>query len=104
MENSNPEQNSFLWKVGIYAIGLVLGITAKLATLADQKQLSWGKAWIHGTIALSSGWCCWWLLESKGMTEIAPVAGAVIGRYGDHMLLAIWKGFKKAIFPNMDDK
>ena len=103
MENNNPEQGSFYWKVIIYFIGLVLGIASKLATLNEQKSLSWSKTFLHASVAFAAAWAMWFFLEARGMSNIAPVASVIIGRYGDNMLLAIWKNLKKLIFSETKD-
>lgn len=97
MQEHGPDSSTFFWKIAIYVGGLVIGITAKLATLYEQDKLNFKKFFLHTSLALSSAWIVYFFLDSRGLSSWMPIAGPLIGRFGDYVLIAIWKMVKERI-------
>jgi len=92
-----PEITNFVVKGVIYVCGILLGLMAKLAYISKEKPLTMKDFFIHGTVAFACAWCVWALLEHYGYLDYANISSVIVGRYGDYILMAIWKAIKNAI-------
>lgn len=97
MEENSQEQGPFVIKLGIYAAGVVIGLVAKLATINNERNLSWREIIFHTSVAFACAWVVWLVLASMGKHDMALIAAVIIGRFGDSMLIAIGKSIRKGI-------
>lgn len=42
-------------------------------------------------VALMTAWIAWFVFEIRGWGQWAPAAAAICGRFGDEILIWIWK-------------
>lgn len=94
------EIHNFIYKAGLYILGIVLGVAAKLAILNKEKPLTIKDFILHGVIAFACAWLVWALLEHYGRLDLANIASVIVGRYADYILVAIWKAVRNAINSN----
>lgn len=92
-----PEITNFFVKAIIYVCGIILGLMAKLAIMSKEKPLTMKDFFIHGSIALACAWLVWAILEHYGYLDMANVMSVIVGRYGDYILMAIWKSIKNSM-------
>lgn len=95
--DNNEEYQSILYKIILYVAGIVLGLTAKLALINKEKTLTVKDFILHSSVAFACAWCVWAILAHYDQLEYANVISVIVGRYGDYVLYAIWKGIKNII-------
>ncbi len=103
MGDANNETQSLIIKIAIYAGGLILGITAKLADLYNRSILNAKTFVLHTTIALSCAWVVWGLLKYHGYEDVAPWVSPILGRFGDSIIMQFYEGIKTFI-KNLSEK
>lgn len=97
------ESTNFLIKLGIYIAGVTIGLLSKLAIMRNERKITVWEAVMHSLTAFACAWIVWNLMNHYHAEDWAKNGVSVIvGRYGDYILLAIWKAFKIAI--NAKDK
>ncbi len=100
---TDKESENFIIKILVYAIGVSIGLAAKLSIINQQKKLTLSVAFMHMFIALSAAWLSWFVLDYYHAQDWLKNGTAVIvGRYGDYILIAGWKAFKLMV--NSKDK
>ena len=97
MPIDNEEYHNVLYKVGLYVVGIVLGLSAKLALINKEKPLTVKDFVLHSSIAFACAWCVWAIMAHYDQLDYANVVSVIVGRYGDYVLYAIWKGIKNII-------
>lgn len=97
MPDNNPETNSLLVRIGIYAAGTILGVGAKLAMLNNENKLTMKTIIFHSVVAFATAWIVWWMLEGKLNENILVAVSVVVGRFGDVILISFGKGIIKFI-------
>ena len=97
MPVENEEYRSFLVKISLYIIGIILGLVAKLAVINKEKPLTIKDFILHSSIAFACAWLVWAILSYYGRLELANIFSVIVGRYGDHILFAIWKAIKNML-------
>lgn len=102
MDNQN-ETAHFLVKFGVYIGSVAFGLAARLFTINNQRKLQWKEVLMHTAVAFACAWLIWNLMDHYKAEEWAKNSVAVIvGRFGDAVLMAIWKYFKMLV--NSDNK
>jgi hypothetical protein len=97
MAEATEETSKFVIKVGVYIVGTLLGLGAKLAAINYEKGLSMKAIIYHTMVAFACAWLVWFGLKQVGQEEFAMPAAVVVGRFGDTILIQLGKGIKKAI-------
>lgn len=97
MPAENHETTNFFVKAGIYLFGILLGLGVKLAKMHKEKPLTKLEFILHSIVAFACAWLVWNLLEHYNRLWMANIASVIVGRYGDQILLLIWKGVKNLI-------
>lgn len=97
MPIDNNESANFWTKAGLYLIGIILGLGAKLAVMNKEKPLTVRDFILHGFIAFACAWLVWAILAHYDYLDFANIASVIVGRYADFILVAIWKSIKKSI-------
>ena len=88
-DTPNHETASFWVKMGLYILGAMLGIGAKLATMQRSKPITMTDALIELTIASAASFLVWsWFHFYLKQDDLAIIASVIVGRYGDSILLA----------------
>ena len=94
----NPETQSLIVKLAIYAGGVGIGLAAKLAMIREDRKLTVWEIAAHSLTAFACAWIVWNVMNHYNAQDWAKNGVSVIvGRYGDYILLAIWKAFKSTI-------
>lgn len=91
------EDTSFLVKIATYAIGIILGLGAKLAIIHKEKTLTLKEFVLHSIVAFACAWLVWSALAYYGKLDLANIFSVIVGRYSDVILMAAWKQLKKLI-------
>jgi hypothetical protein len=98
MPNANSENTSLWIKVGLYIMGSILGIGAKLATMQRVKPIKMTDAIIELSIASAASFLVWSFFHFKlKEDDLAIVASVIVGRYGDNILIAAFNKIEKMI-------
>lgn len=97
MAEGTEETGKFAIRVGIYIIGTLLGLGAKLAAINYEKGLSMKAIVYHTMVAFACAWLVWFVLIHYGQQDYAMPAAVVVGRFGDTIILQIGKAIKKGI-------
>ncbi|MDW0314037.1 MAG: hypothetical protein QN716_01560 [Nitrososphaeraceae archaeon] len=79
-----------IYKLAIYVPGVIIGLSAKLSKIRRHKKLTWQEALFQTTVAFSSAWIVWFILDYYGYSKLAAPASVVCGRFGDEVI--IWVG------------
>lgn len=95
--HETSDQSSFLVKVFGYAGGVLLGLGVKIALLHKENPLTMKDFIIHALIAFACAWLCWAIMMHYGLIEWANIVSVIVGRYGDLILIMIWKQVQNAI-------
>ena len=97
MPIDNHEQASFWVKLGFYITGTLLGLGTKLAIINQQRQLTIKDFILHSFVAFACAWLVWAILAHYDHIDLANIASVIVGRYGDQILLLVWKAIKTVI-------
>ena len=84
----------FLLKVGGYVLGVLIGLSAKLAQRHKERKLSWSEGVLQATLAFAAAWACWHWLEYMGREELKLPVSVFVGRFGDDIILLLWGKMK----------
>ncbi len=92
---ANNETTPGLVKVGVFAIGTLIGFAAKLATMNKKKTLTWKEVIAQTFITAASAWVVWFFLKMYHASDTWAYIWAVfVGKFGDHILIWIWETVK----------
>ena len=83
-----------LYKMIALAPGVILGLSAKLSKLNRDRKLNLREGIYHATVALSSASVIYFVLKHYHYESWAWPAGVICGRYGDEMIIFIWRWTK----------
>jgi len=97
MAEATEETGKAVVKVGVYILGTLIGLGAKLATINYEKGLSMKAVIYHTLVAFACAWLVWFGLQQTGYDEYAMGAAVIVGRFGDLILIQAWRGIKKAL-------
>lgn len=97
MPDHQTETTNFLVKAIMYVIGILLGLGTKLAKLNKEQPLTVKDFILHGLVAFACAWLVWALLEHYDHLDLANIASVIVGRYGDNILILLWKGIRNVI-------
>lgn len=97
MAETTEESGRVIIKVGVYILGTLLGLGAKLAAINYERGLSMKAIIYHTMVAFACAWLVWFMLNYYGHGDYAMPAAVVVGRFGDTILLQIGKAIKKGI-------
>lgn len=97
MAETTEETGKLVLKIGIYIVGTLLGLGAKLAAINYEKGLSMKAILYHTLVAFACAWLVWFALRYTGHEELAMPAAVVVGRFGDTMIIQLGKAIKKGI-------
>lgn len=103
MPDNSTEAQSLLVKVVVYVLGVSLGLAAKLAVIHKERMLTWKDIILHTAIAFAAAWLTWFALQQYHLDGWANVSAVIVGRFGDSILIMIWKGIKKALNSFIND-
>jgi hypothetical protein len=94
MQENHEELKELIYKIAVYVPGVILGLAAKLSRINRGKRLTVKEALFQTTVAFSTAWVVWFLLEYFGYQKLSAPAAVVCGRFGDEMMIFIWKYIK----------
>lgn len=97
MAEATEETGKLVIKIGVYVVGTLIGLAAKLATINYERGLSMKAIIYHTAVAFACAWLVWFLLSHYGQENLAMPAAVVVGRFGDVLLMQIWRAIKKGI-------
>jgi len=80
-----------LGKLSILVPGVVLGLSVKLSKLNKDNKLTWGNGIYHSCVALGTAYVMYYILNYVGYKDLAPPAAFVCSRFGDELLIFLWK-------------
>ena len=101
------EETSLLTKLGVYLLGVGLGVGAKIATMYKQEPITWKVVIKNTLIAFAAAYLIWQLLYTAGYPQMANVLSVVCGRFADDILkmgLRIAKKTLTGLSDEMEDK
>lgn len=101
--SNKQELYELLSKIGLFIIGVALGLAAKLATLNKTEKLTFKVFFYQTSVALAAAWAIWHLLMSINKPDLATGASVVVGRFADNILLMLWRAFKSFFKQANDD-
>ena len=85
-----------LLKAGKYILGVVVGVTAKLAIMHRTKNITWKDVAINSAIALATAYGMYHFLIYIGKPEVATPISVICGRYSDDILNLAFKYLKRS--------
>lgn len=85
----------FVFKVGGYLLGVLIGLSAKLAQKHKENKLTWSEGILQSSLAFAAAWACWHWLEYLDQESLKLPVSVFVGRFGDNILLIIWDFLKK---------
>ena len=97
MQEGHEEFKELIYKLAIYVPGVILGLAAKLIRINRGKKLTVREALFQTAVAFSTAWIVWFLLEYFGYQRLSAPAAVVCGRFGDEIMIFIWKYIKLSI-------
>ena len=97
MQEGHEEFKELIYKLAIYVPGVILGLAAKLSRINRGKKLTVREALFQTAVAFSTAWIVWFLLEYFGYQRLSAPAAVVCGRFGDEIMIFIWKYIKLSI-------
>lgn len=97
MQEGHEEFKELIYKLAIYVPGVILGLAAKLSRINRGKKLTVREALFQTAVAFSTAWVVWFLLEYFGYQRLSAPAAVVCGRFGDEIMIFIWKYIKLSI-------
>ena len=86
MPPPTQEETSLFAKLGVYLLGVVLGVGAKIATMKDGEPVTWRVVVKNSLIAFAAAFLIWHVLYTRGHPQMANVLAVVCGRFGDDIL------------------
>lgn len=95
--DNNSENSSLFIKLLGYVGGVLLGLAVKIAILHKEKPLTLREFITHSLIAFACAYLCWSVMTHYGIVEWANIVSVIVGRYGDLILIMIWKQVQDAI-------
>lgn len=104
MAEGAEETNKLMLKVGVYIVGTLLGLGAKLAAINYEKGLTMKAIIYHTAVAFACAWLVWFVLRHYGQDAYAMPAAVVVGRFGDIILIQIGKAIRKGIMSIIGSK
>jgi hypothetical protein len=93
----NQEIRDLIYKLAIYIPGVILGLAAKLSRINRDKKLTIREAIFQTAVAFSTAWIVWFILQYFGYQKLAAPAAVICGRFGDEIMIFIWKYIKISI-------
>lgn len=97
MQEANEDIRDLLYKMAVYIPGVILGLSAKLSRLNRERKLTWREGIFQTAVAFSSAWVIWFALEYLGYQKLSAPAAVVCGRFGDEIMIWVWKYTKLMI-------
>lgn len=97
MQEGKEEFTELIYKIAIYIPGVILGLVAKLSRINRSKKLTVREAIYQTALAFSTAWVVWFLFEYWGYQKLSAPAAVVCGRFGDEIMIFIWKYIKMSI-------
>ena len=93
----SEEIKNFLLKMSGYAIGVLAGLAAKLVDVSKKRKLTTKEFITHSLIAFACAILVWNVLSYYERLEVANVVSVIVGRYGDLIIIALWRKIKEFI-------
>lgn len=97
MQEGHEEFKEVIYKLAIYVPGVILGLAAKLSRINRGRKLTAKEAFFQTAVAFSTAWIVWFLLEYLGYQRLSAPAAVVCGRFGDEIMIFIWKYIKLSV-------
>jgi hypothetical protein len=97
MQEGHEEFKELIYKLAVYVPGVILGLAAKLSRINRGKKLTVKEALFQTAVAFSTAWIVWFLLEYFGYQRLSAPAAVVCGRFGDEIMIFIWKYIRLSI-------
>ena len=97
MQENHEELRELIYKMEVYVPGVILGLAAKLSRINRGKKLTVKEALFQTTVAFSTAWIVWFMLEYFGYQKLSAPAAVVCGRFGDEIMIFIWKYIRLSI-------
>lgn len=97
MQEGHEEVSEIMYKLAIYIPGVIVGLAAKLSRINRGKKLTVKEAVFQTTVAFSTAWLVWFALEYMGYQKLSAPAAVVCGRFGDEIMIFIWKYIRLSI-------
>jgi hypothetical protein len=97
MQEGTDEFKELIYKIAIYVPGVIIGLAAKLSRINRNKKLTMREALFQTAVAFSTAWVVWFLLEYAGYSKLSAPAAVVCGRFGDEIMIFIWKYIKMSL-------
>ncbi len=95
MEN---EHQSLIVKLFVYVTGVTIGLMSKLAVMHNEKPLTFTLTVMHSLTAFTCAWAVWFAMDYYHAQDwFKNGISVIVGRYGDYILIAIWKSIKGLI-------
>lgn len=93
-----PEQfKELVSKLVLLIPGIVIGIATKLSKLNKDRKLTWRDGIYYTCVAFSTGIVVYFILINTGNVKWTLPAMLICGRFGDEILVFIWRWIKAAI-------
>lgn len=97
------EHVSFLVKFGLYFLSFIVGISARLAILHSKTGLTVKDIWINFALSAFTAVMIWFACDLYELPfSMRYVLGGFGAKYGDSVIIMIWRGAKYLI--NEEDK
>lgn len=92
------ESQNFLVKIGVYIIGVTVGLMSKLAVMHNEKPLTFTITVAHTLTAFTCAWAVWFAMDYYHAQDwFKNGISVIVGRYGDYILIALWRTIKGLI-------
>lgn len=89
-ENAN-DLKELIYKALIFVPGIIIGLSAKLSKLNRDQKLNWPEALFQTAMAISTAYIAWYILDITGHSKLKAPAMVVCGRFGDEIMLWLWR-------------
>lgn len=97
MQPENEQLRELLLKAIVFVPGVVLGLVAKLSKINREKKLTVKETIYQTSVALSSAWIVYAVLQKYGLYDWSAPASVICGRFGDELLVWLWRMGKNLI-------
>lgn len=93
----NPQETkATLIKLALYLLGVSIGLGAKLATINKERDLKMKEAIAHTFVAFATAFVVWFICYyNLKEPNYAIMCAVLCGRFGDAILIMVWKLMKK---------
>lgn len=104
MQEHHEDFKELIYKLAFFFPGVILGLAAKLSRINKAGKLTLKELILQTCIAFSTAWAAYFILEYLGANEkLCAAASVLCGRFGDEIMLFLWKYAKMSMLGSIDN-